>query len=52
MLVVDGEGLPFGFWIESALKSEVRLAETTLATAALRSGQGRVLRCPGRLTCD
>lgn len=51
MLVTDGEGLPIGLLVESAQKSEVRLAEATLATIGVNSRRG-VRRRPGRLTCD
>jgi len=47
MLVTDGEGLPIGLLVESAQKSEVRLAEPTLATVRV----GRRCR-PGRVTAD
>ena len=47
MLVTEGEGLPIGLLIESAQKSEVRLAEEALQTVRV----GRRTR-PGRLICD
>lgn len=52
MLVTDGEGLPIGLLVESARKSEVRLAERTLQTVAVRRPRGRPRTRPGRLVCD
>lgn len=52
MLVTDGEGLPIGLLVESAQKSEVRLAEATLATVRVARRPGRDRTRPGRLTCD
>ena len=52
MLVTDGEGLPIGLLVESAQKSEVRLAEATLATVRVARRRGRARTRPERLTCD
>jgi transposase len=52
MLVTDGEGLPIGLLVESARKSEVRLAERTLQTVAVRRPRGRPRTRPERLVCD
>ena len=52
MLVTDGEGLPIGLLIESAQKSEVRLAEATLATVRVARRRGRARTRPERITCD
>ncbi|MEL6703662.1 MAG: IS5 family transposase [Bacteroidota bacterium] len=52
MLVTDGEGLPIGLLVESAQKSEVRLAEETLATVRVARARGRARTRPDRLTCD
>ena len=52
MLVTDGEGLPIGLLVESAQKSEIRLAERTLATVRVARRRGRARTRPERLTCD
>ncbi len=41
MLVIDGNGLPLGFQLDSANASEVRLAEATLDTIAVARLRGR-----------
>jgi transposase len=50
MLVTDGEGLPIGLLVESAQKSEVRLAQAALATVRVARRRSRAR--PERLTCD
>lgn len=52
MLVTDGEGLPIGLLVESAQKSEVRLAKATLETVCVARPRGRARSRPERLTCD
>lgn len=43
MLVADGDGLPIGFYLESANHHEVKLAVSTLETVRVprRRGAGR-----------
>ena len=41
MLVVEGQGLPIGVLVESAQKSEVKLAEATLTTVKVPRRVGR-----------
>ena len=46
MLVVDGNGLPLGFHLDSANKAEVKLAEQTLDTIRVARPRGRPKRRP------
>ncbi len=53
MLVTDGQGIPLGIQLASAQRSEVRLAESTLATVRVpRLGRGRPRQRPGTLVAD
>ena len=52
MLVTDGEGVPIGLLVESAQKSEIRLAEATLETVRVARRRGRARTRPKRLSCD
>ena len=53
MLVVDGDGTPIGFHLDSASKAEVRLAEPTLRSVRVpRPGSGRPRTRPHLLTAD
>jgi transposase len=52
MLVVDGNGLPLGFYLESANTAEVRLAEATLDTIAVARPRGRPRQRPEKLVAD
>jgi len=49
MLVVDGNGFPLGFRVESARTAEVRLAETTLDTISVARPHGRPKQRPKKL---
>ena len=40
MLVVDGNGIPIGFHLDSASSAEVKLADQTLATVRVKSRKG------------
>jgi transposase len=46
MLVVDGNGLPVGFHLDSANVAEVKLAEQTLDTSRVSRARGRPKRRP------
>jgi len=52
MLVVDGNGLPFGFHLDSANKAEVKLAEQTLDTIRVARPRGRPKQRPEKLVAD
>src|SRR5260221_2847390 len=52
MLVIDGNGLPFGFHLDSANTAEVRLAEATLDTIAVPRPRGHPRRRPDKLVAD
>jgi transposase len=52
MLVIDGNGLPLGFHLDSAKTAEVRLAEQTLDTVSVGRPRGRPRRRPEKLVAD
>jgi transposase len=52
MLVVEGNGLPFGFHLASASTAEVQLAEQTLDTIGVSRPRGRPKQRPERLVAD
>ncbi len=52
MLVVDGNGLPLGFHLDSANTAEVMLAEQTLDTIGVSRPRGRPKRRPEKLVAD
>jgi len=52
MLVVDGDGLPLGFHLDSANVAEVKLAEQTLDTMRVARPRGRPKRRPQKLVAD
>ena len=53
MVVVDGEGVPLGNYLDAASPAEVTLVEATLATIAVpRAGPGRPRTRPERLIGD
>jgi transposase len=52
MLVVDGNGLPLGFHLDSANRAEVRLAQQTLDTIRVARPQGRPKQRPQKLVAD
>ena len=52
MLVVDGNGVPLGFYLESANKAEVKLAEQTLDTISVSRPRGRPKRRAEKLVAD
>ncbi|MFI5271573.1 MAG: IS5 family transposase [Ktedonobacterales bacterium] len=52
MLVVDGNGLPLGFHLDSAKMAEVTLAEQTLDTIRVARPRGRPKRRPEKLVAD
>ena len=52
MLVIDGNGLPLGFHLDSANTAELRLAEATLDTIAVARPRGRPRRRPEKLVAD
>jgi transposase len=52
MLVVDGNGLPLGFHLDSANTAEVKLAEQTLDTIRVARPRGRPKRRPEKLVAD
>ena len=52
MLVVDGQGTPIGFHLDSAQCAEVRLAQTTLATIRVPRRRGRPKTRPKELVAD
>lgn len=52
MLVIDGNGLPLGFHLDSAQVAEVRLAEHTLDTIQVTRPRGRPKSRPDKLVAD
>jgi Putative transposase of IS4/5 family (DUF4096)/Transposase DDE domain len=52
MLVVDGNGLPLGFHLDSANRAEVKLAELTLDTIQVPRPRGRPRQRPAKLAAD
>jgi transposase len=52
MLVIDGNGLPLGFHLDSAACAEVRLAERTLDTISVLRPRGRPRQRPEKLVAD
>ena len=53
MVVVDGQGIPLGNYLDSASPSEVTLLEKTLNNIAVpRKGSGRPRKNPQRLIAD
>ncbi len=52
MLVIDGTGLPLGFYLDSANTAEVRLAERTLNTVSVARPRGRPRQRPEKLVAD
>jgi transposase len=52
MVLVDGQGLPLGVWLESASPHEVTLAETTLAEVRVPRPKGRPRQKPERVIAD
>lgn len=52
MLVVDGNGLPLGFHLDSASVAEVKLAEQTLDTIRVARPRGCPKRRPQKLVAD
>jgi hypothetical protein len=52
MLVIDGNGLPLGFHLDSANIAEVRLAQQTLDTVSVGRPHGRSRRRPRKLVAD
>lgn len=52
MVVVDGNGLPLGFHLESANTAEIKLAEQTLDTISVARPRGRPKRRPEKLVAD
>jgi transposase len=52
MLVVDGNGLPLGFHLDSANRAEVRLAQRTLDTIKVARPHGRPKQRPAKLVAD
>jgi hypothetical protein len=52
MLVIEGNGLPLGFHLDSARLAEVRLAERTLDTVLVARRRGRPRQRPDKLVAD
>ncbi|HEV8192440.1 MAG TPA: IS5 family transposase [Ktedonobacterales bacterium] len=52
MLVIDGNGLPLGFYLASATTAEVKLAEQTLDTVRVLRPRGRPKQRPEKLVAD
>ena len=52
MLVVDGNGLPLGFHLDSANRAEVRLAQQTLDTIKVARPHGRPKQRPEKVVAD
>jgi transposase len=53
MVVVDGQGIPLGNYLDSASPSEVTLVERTLNQVSVpRKGRGRPRKNPERLIAD
>jgi hypothetical protein len=52
MLVVEGNGLPLGFHLDSATTAEVKRAEQTLDTISVSRPRARPRRRPDKLVAD
>jgi transposase len=52
MLVVDGNGLPLGFHLDSASRAEVRLAQQTLDIIKVARPRGRPKQRPEKVVAD
>jgi transposase len=52
MLVVDGNGLPLGFHLDTANRAEARLAQQTLDTINVARSRGRPKQRPKKLVAD
>lgn len=52
MFVVDGNGLPLGFHLDSASRAEVRLAQQALDTIKVARPRGRPKQRPKKLVAD
>lgn len=52
MLVVDGNGLLWGFHLDSAKAAEIKLAEQTLDTIRVARSRGRPMCRPQKLVAD
>ena len=53
MVVVDGQGVPLGGYLDSASPAEVTLVERTLSQVSVpRKGRGRPRKNPERLIAD
>jgi hypothetical protein len=52
MPVVYGNGLPLGFHLDSANRTEVQLAEQTLDTNQVGPPYGRLKQRPAKLVAD
>jgi transposase len=52
MLVIEGNGLPIGFHLDSARLAEVRLAECTLDTISVARRRGRPRQRPEKQVAD
>src|SRR5262245_30888745 len=52
MLVIDGNGLPLGFHLDSATTAEVKLAEQTLDVICVPRSRGRPKQRPKKLVAD
>jgi DDE family transposase len=52
MLVVDGNGLPLGFFLASANHAEVQLTGQTLHILHVERPRGRPKRRPAKLVAD
>jgi transposase len=52
MLVVEAQGLPIGFHLDSASPAEMTLAKMTLQTVRVRSHKGQVKTRPRQLVAD
>lgn len=52
MLVVDGNGLPIGFHVDSASPAEVKLADQTLQSVRVKSRKGQLKTRPHQLAAD
>lgn len=52
MLVVEGNGIPLGFHLDSAQVAEVRLAQQTLAQVHVQGKAGRPRTRPAQLVAD
>ena len=52
MLVVDGNGVPIGFHLDSASPAEVKLAAPTLQSVGIKSRTGQLKTRPRQLAAD